>query len=499
MESPRVLYEINARVWLEELSRRQGKSLTLADVGGEELERLEARGVELVWLMGVWQVGKGAVEKARTHPDLAREYRHILSDFSEEDVIGSPYSVAEYTVDQRLGGTQALVAFRRNLQKRGIRLILDFVSNHTGIDHRWVTQRPEFFVQGDEEDLKREPGNYFKVQTPGGPVVLAHGRDPYFPGWTDTAQLNFFHRGAREGFEKILHTISDQCDGVRCDMAMLALDGVFRRVWGERALRTAGSTPASGEFWHDAIQSIRQRHPHFIFLAEAYWGLEGELQAQGFDFTYDKSLYDQLRHGDARGIRANLESDLGYQSRSVRFIENHDEARAASAFSWPRQQAAAVVTLTVPGLALLHDGQLEGRRVKLPVQLRRAPPEDGDPAVRSCYEVLLRVVKEPVLRRGRWRLLPIRQAWDGNATSENFLAYEWEGRGGDLRLITVNFGTTQGQCYVEVGRPGFQGEEVELVDLLGEVRYLRSGDELCLKGLYLDLPSFGYHVFRVDS
>jgi len=468
--------------------------LTLADVPEEEIQRLSDLGVDLVWLMGVWRVGPKSVEIARSVPGLVAEYERVLPDYAPDDVIGSPYSVAEYVVDSSLGGTKALVAFRSRLAKKGIGLVLDFVPNHTGIDHRWVTQRPEVYVQGDEDDLRREQGNYFRVKTIEGDKILAHGRDPYFAGWTDTAQLNYFQPSLRSSLQNVLTTMAEQCDGVRCDMAMLVLNEVFRRTWGDRVLR--GAQGAAGEFWEEAIAAVRERHPRFLFLAEVYWGLEAKLHSLGFDFTYDKSLYDHLRHGNASQVRACLEADLRYQEKCVRFLENHDECRASSAFPWDRHRAALVIAGTTRGASLYHEGQLEGRRVKVPVQLRRRPVERGDAAVTEFYQRFLQVVKEPIFHHGKWRLLRAHCAWEGNPTCDNFVACDWV-QGQDRRLVVVNFGPTPGQCYIGMDREGLEGKTVELLDLLGEAHYVRDGSELLQKGLYLDLPSFGHHVFEV--
>ena len=79
--------------------------------------------------------------------------------------------------------------------------------------------------------------------------MIAHGRDPYFPGWPDTLQVNHRHAGFREAMLRTLESIAQQCDGVRCDMAMLVLPDVIARTWGERARPTDGSAPVDDAFW----------------------------------------------------------------------------------------------------------------------------------------------------------------------------------------------------------------------------------------------------------
>ena len=491
--TPRLVYELYARPWLADVARRQGRRISLGEVPRGELDRLAATGADLLWLMGVWPSGPRGIEIARTLPELRAEYRRLLPDFAEADVGGSPYSIAAYTVDPLLGGAGALAWLRARLANRGIRLLLDFAVNHTGIDHPWVVESPDLYVQGDEEDLARAPREFFAVETKLGPRVLAHGRDPYFPPWTDTAQLNLFHPETRRRLRDTLLELADLCDGVRCDMAMLALDEVFYRTWWERA-RAPLAEPAQGEAWRELIGAVRAKRPDFLFVAEAYWGREPAHQELGFDVTYDMTLYERLRHGSGRAVRDHLRAGLDRQGSALRFLENHDEPRAAAVFPWERHRAAAVVAATVPGLLLLHDGQLEGRRERQPLQLLRRPSEPAAPEVAAFYERLLGAARQRP--QTGWRLLEPRPAWKGNPTSEDFVASLWEENGG-FRLAAVNFAPAPGQCYLELGGLGLEDGEVELRDALSETRYRRDGDEVAARGLYLDLPPYGAHLFDV--
>ena len=492
-----LLYQINTRVWAGEVAPGGGgQAATLARVPDRALEELAGLGFELVWLMGVWQGGEAGQLLARQHAELQAEYRRALPDLAPDDVLGSPYAVEDYRVSRSLGGPAALAGLRRRLAKRGLGLVLDFVPNHTARDHGWVFSHPEFYVPGNPELLAREPHNYFAVATPQGRKILAHGRDPYFPGWTDTAQLNYRHPGLRAELVKTLLGIASQCDGVRCDMAMLVLNDVFQRTWGEAA---PGSPAAAGEFWAEAIDAVRARYPDFLFLAEAYWGLEGELQALGFDYTYDKGLYDHLIHAGAGAVLEHLRGDPEVLGRGAHFLENHDEPRAAQVFSPEKHRAAAVIAYATPGMRFFHDGQLEGRKVKLPVQLGRRPAEKPDRELRKFYEKLLAALQHPVLRHGRWRLLETRPAWEGNSTAEQFIIQRWEGGRLGSRLAVANFAEHQGQCYVPLDLPGLRGRRVLLRDLFSDARYERDGDSLRSPGLYLDMAPYQFHWFEVTA
>jgi hypothetical protein len=271
-------------------------------------------------------------------------------------------------------------------------------------------------------------------------------------------------------------------------MAMLLLPDVFRRTWGE--------TPAP--FWPDAIAAVRSAHPGFTFLAEAYWDLEWELQQQGFDYCYDKRLYDRLLTGDAAGLRAHLAAGLDYQDRLARFLENHDEPRAAATFAWPRHQAAAVITYFAPGLRFFHQGQLEGARICVPVHLCRGPVEPHDPAVAAFYDRLLSVSQCDVFRDGAWSLIPPQPAWSGNPTCQDFVAYAWHGAGGASHVVVVNYSDHQAQCRLRLPFAGSAGRW-RLVDTMGSETYERGGQEMADPGLYIDLAAWGYNVFRLEA
>jgi len=500
MNQPRhpSLLQINTRARLAEHGQALGRAATLDDIPDAELDRFAADGFDWVWLLGVWQTGDAGRAVSLQQPEWQAEYRHVLIDYTRDDVTGSPFAVRDYVVHHDFGGPAALARLRRRLDKRGIRLMLDFVPNHTALDHGWARQHPEFYVQGTPDDRAREPQNYVAVETAHGPRVLAHGRDPYFPGWPDTLQVNYRHRGLREAMGQILEHMAYQCDGVRCDMAMLVLPDVIQRTWGERAQPADGSAPTDAPFWPEAIERVRRRRPGFVFMAEAYWDLEWTLQQQGFDYTYDKRLYDRLAEQHAGAVRGHLHADGEYQRRSARFLENHDEPRAAATFAPAVHSAAAVIALLTPGLRFVHEGQTTGRRLRASNHLRRRAPEPVDRELETFYDRLLAAMRRRDVREGDWRLAEVAPAWEGNGTAEQFIAFTWE-RDNERLLIAVNYAPRPGQSYV---RPAFgaglEGTSVVMRDLVDPtVRYERDGSELTRRGLYLDVPAWRAHVFDV--
>jgi glycosidase len=483
------LYQINTRVWLTELSRNLGRVATLDDIPDSELDSLAQMGFDWVWLLSVWQTGPLAQQVSRSNPEWRREFQETLPDLREEDIPGSGFAITGYTVHSALGGDPALARLRERLKKRGLKLMLDFVPNHMGLGHPWVEDHPEYFIRGTELDLARAPQNYTWAKRKGGDLLLAHGRDPYFPGWPDTLQLNYANPATQEAMIGELVKIGSQCDGVRCDMAMLVLPDVFERTWGHRA-------PL---FWPTATQRVRQRVPGFLFMAEVYWDLEWTLQQQGFDYAYDKRLYDRLRDGHARPVREHFHAGLDYQDKLARFLENHDEPRAAATFAPRVHEAAAVLTFLSPGLRFFHEGQFQGRRKRISPHLSRRPDEPVDADLAKFYDRLLAVLRQPLLREGRWRLLECTLAWEGNGTWDCFVAFAWEGSGEEHLLAAVNYAPNQSQCYVRLPFPDLGSRHWRLQDLFGDAAYDREGNDLQTRGLYLDVPPWSASVFSLNG
>jgi hypothetical protein len=483
------LFQVNTRVWLTALARELGRPATLDDIPDAELDRFARAGFDWIWLLSVWQTGAAGQQVSRSHAEWLAEFRHTLPDLREEDIAGSGFAITGYYVHPQLGGDDALARLRERLRQRGLRLMLDFVPNHVALDHPWVESHPEYFVAGTDADLQREPQNYTRVRRAGGELVLAYGRDPYFSGWPDTLQLDYSNPATQDAMATELARIAGQCDGVRCDMAMLVLPDVFERTWHRR--------PAP--FWSRVIPRIRAQAPDFCFMAEVYWDLEWTMQQEGFDYAYDKRLYDRLRDRHARPVREHFHAGLDYQERLARFLENHDEPRAAATFPREVQEAAAIVTFLSPGLRFFHQGQFEGRQKRISPHLVRAPQEPADDAMQRFYERLLWVLGRAAVRAGRWQLADCTPAWDGNWTWDGFVAFAWQGAEDERLVVAVNYTDHQGQCRVRLPFGDLAGRTVELDDLMSGASYDRAGRELADVGLYVDLPPWGYHVLDVRA
>lgn len=480
------LYQINTRVYLTDLARSLGRPATLDDIPDQELDHLASWGLDWVWLLSVWQTGPESRRVSRANTDWRREFQETLVDLTDEDIGGSGFAITQYTVHTSLGGDAALARLRERLRERGLKLMLDFVPNHMGLGHPWVESHPDYFVAGTEEDLSQSPQNYTKVRGGDGERILAYGRDPYFAGWPDTLQLDYANPALQAAMREELLRISGQCDGVRCDMAMLVLPEVFARTWG----RTAPP------FWPTATGQVRERHLDFLFMAEVYWDLEWTLQQQGFDYAYDKRLYDRLRAGEPRPVREHFLAGLDFQDKLARFLENHDEPRAAATFTPEVHRAAAILTFLTPGLRFFHQGQFEGKQKRISPHLVRGPQEPVDEPLSQFYDRLRQVLRMPVVRDGRWQLLDCLPAWEGNWTHDCVLAFAWDDEPGERLIVAVNYAPHSSQCHVRLPFPGLAGKEWQLKDQLSSARYAWQGDDLLGRGLYLDMQPWEALVLR---
>lgn len=481
------LYQINTRVWLSQLSTQIDRPATLDDIPDLELDKLADLGFDWVYFLSVWQTGEVGSKVSRSNPIWLAEYQATYPDLQEEDICGSGFAISDYTLNRSLGEPESLTRLRDRLHQRGLKLMLDFVPNHTAIDHPWVSAHPDYYVSGTEAQLAKQPQNYIKLDLPEGSNIFAYGRDPYFNGWVDTLQLNYGNPDLQIALINELLKISQWCDGFRCDMAMLVLPEIFQRTWGIEI----------EPFWEKAIGKIKASYPDFTFMAEVYWDLEWKLQQRGFDYTYDKRLYDRLHAQHPRSVREHFWADLDYQKKSTRFLENHDESRAAAAFPTDIHQAAAIVTFFGSGLRFFHQGQLQGWKTKISVHLCRFPEQASDRSLQEFYLNLLKVLNQSLFRQGNWQLLQCKPAWDDNWTWDSFIAFAWQDQDGKRAIAVVNYAPHQSQCYLALPWADMNNQNYHLKDLIGTVTYKHSGESLLDSGLYLDLPAWRYHIFEL--
>jgi hypothetical protein len=454
-----LLYEINTRCWLRQLSERHDRRVTLANVPAEEFAQWVAAGFTDIWLMGVWTTGPLSRAFAKRQKDL-RDLCRQFGWSAELDIVGSPYAIADYRVVDELGGDEGLRVFREQLHRHGLRLILDAVLNHVGLDHVWLTVAPQLLMHSEQ----RRPET-FSRQTTGGLRWFAHGKDPHFAAWADTVQLDLRNPKARRACTQILERIAEQCDGVRCDMAMLLLTEVFARTWKDFP---GEPFHIDDEFWSEAIAGVRCRHPDFVFIAEVYWNLEETLQQLGFDFTYDKIFYDHIVRREHAALQNHLRRSAAFHRRSIRFLENHDEPRIAGLLSSGEHKAAAALLLAMPGMRLLHDGQTSGFKRKTPVQFGRYLPDAAQPEVAAFYRNLVNCFSATVIGCGAYKFV---DALTGDVQNRDIVAIEWSERG-RRDVVLVNLSDEPRRCSL----PDECGDGVEVLNpLTGEATKQCSG------------------------
>ncbi len=484
------MYEINTRVWIKRFA--DGKqAVTLSDVPTSYWNELKEKGIDFVWLMGVWRTNLTAVKKYAFEENLVNDYKFALKNWSPKDVIGSPYAIDVYQVNEALGDFNDLLNIKKELNKRGMKLILDYVPNHFNAETILLKTHPDLFLYAGKEHYENDNHTYFKPFEDH-ELYFAHGRDPFFPAWQDTVQVNYFSVNARDFMATTLIKLTELCDGLRCDMAMLALNNVFENTWGS-TLKEMGFEKPKEEFWKTAIELVRKKRNDFLFISEVYWDLEWEMQQLGFDYTYDKKLTDRLRYGHAQEVREHLNATVEYQHKSVRFIENHDEKRSITIFGKNKTKAAAIIISTIQGLKFYHDGQFEGKRIKLPVQLGREPIEKPDKSLLDFYNSLLNITKEEIFKKGKWfQHKPIKCS-ENDTTYFNILAWEWNFEK-ERRLVVVNYSKQISSCRIRLNLDGYDTKLI-LIDLLHKVEYQRESSKLEIEGLFIKLGKYGSHIF----
>ena len=484
------IYEINTRVWIKRFADG-GDDVHVSDIPRGYWLDLKAKGIDAIWLMGIWRTNEEAVKQYCFEEGLMHEYSKALKDWHEEDVIGSPYAIDSYEINPKLGTELDLLKLKETLNEMGMKLILDFVPNHFSVGSKLLKSKPEIFLTADKHFFDDDPYTFFKP-FPYEEKYFAHGRDPFFPAWQDTAQVNYYSEEAREFMINQLLKITKFADGVRCDMAMLAMNNVFGNTWSG-ALSSGFFSKPKDEFWQTAIEIIKNYRNDFLFIAEAYWDLEYDLQQLGFDYTYDKKLLDRIIAGDVNEIKAHLNAEEFYRRKSVRFIENHDEERSIVSMGKKKSAAAAIIISAIEGMHLYNDGQFEGKKVKLPVQLGREPEESPIEYVYDFYDNLLKITNDDIFHKGFWFMRNPQPAGPGDETYKNMLVWSWRWLD-EKRLVVINFSNVKSRCRIQL-ELGEYPSSFKLWDLLNKIEYVRSTKEVEEIGLFIELEPYSSHIF----
>ena len=491
MTTPRYpsLYQINTRVWLTDLSAALGRKATLDDIPDADLDRLARLGFDWVWLLSVWRTGEAAQRISRSNPEWRHEFEETLPDLREEDIGGSGFAITGYTVHPELGGDEALARLRRRLRDRGLRLMLDFVPNHTAPDHPWVEEHPDYYVAGTEADLAQAPQNYTRVEQRRRRSRSGLRPRPVFLGVAGHAAARLRNSGHSGG-----------------DVWRAPQD---RRAMRWRALRHGDAGPPRrlrADVGSARAALLAGHHPacpragaRVLLHGGGVLGPRMDHAAAGVRLRLRQApvrlLARRLRQAGAGAParRPRLPGPAGpFPGEPRRAASRRDVCAGATR---PRRSSRS----SHPGLRFFHQGQFEGRKKRISPHLVRAPVEQPDDALRQFYDRLLSVLRRPDLRDGSWRQLECAPAWDGNWTWDGFLACTWQGASDERLVVAVNYAGNQAQCYVRMPFADLSGRTVHLRDLMSPAVYDRAGDDLLANGLYLDLPPWGCHVFLMTS
>lgn len=479
-----MLYQARPRRMMQELRATGISAPGLADVPDQWFARLAGLGFDWIYLLGIWQTGMKSREVSIHHPAIAVHHESHLPGCREQDVCGSPFAIESYILHQDFGPPESLQVFRDKANRHGLRLMLDFVPNHVGLDHPWAIHSPEMFINAD-------PGTPVGIATaavPDGPL-LYHGRDPFFPPWPDTLQLNLFHPKVRAEQCNLISSIATQCDGLRCDMAMLPLSDIFESTWNLRAFQPDGYHRDKSDYWPKLIRAARDVAPDFVFLGECYWDREWDLMTQGFDYCYDKRLYDRLHLGQGEEVHWHLNAEPAFRDRCGHFLENHDEPRAAAFFDVLHHKAAAMISFFAPGLRFIHHGQEYGYKVSDSVHLNRVVQEPVDPDIARFYEWLLPLAAEA--GQHSWLLSKPEPASPGSARHRNIVAMRIDSP--QPMMVVVNCSGNHGDCKI---RLPVSGSQVVFQDLVTGKSFIWSAEEVRQSGVFIDLPAWGYHLLN---
>ena len=372
------IYEVNLRQ-----HTRQG---TLTEFEAD-LPRLAAMGVNVLWLMPI-------------HPIGVQERKGSL---------GSYYAVCDYAgVNPEFGTLDDLRRVVKTAHALGMKLVIDWVANHTAWDHPWASQHPAYYK-------KNTAGEIY-------PVTFTNGPEPEY--WTDVIGLDFSYQplwGAM--IDAMAYWVREaDIDGFRCDVA--------------------GLVPTA--FWERARRELDAIKPMFM-LAE--WS-EPELHTSAFDMTYNWALQDVLRdlakgRADARELKAHVEAPrVAFPAHAYRmnFTSNHD---ANSWFGHDAEvfgdafQAMAVLAATLPGMPLILGGQESGLHKRLAF-FEKDDIEWGDYPLQTFYAELLALkARHPALGNGQHGA-PAEVLDSGNPAVFSFR----RARDGDAVVITVNVSAT---------------------------------------------------------
>ena len=483
-----VLMAKTVLVWLYQLSRTYGRDISRLDqIPDEELDRLRDEGFTGLWLIGLWQ-----------RSDASRKIKQICGN---PEAAASAYSLNDYEIADNIGGWSALENLRTRLWQRGIRLASDMVPNHTGMDSRWVVEKPDVFVQRRDNPFPQYTFNgtnlsndsrvsiyledhyysksdcavvFKRVDNATGDTrYIYHGNDGTGMPWNDTAQIDFLNPAAREEvMQEILH-VARNFPIIRFDAAMVLAKKHIRRLWypepghggdiatrGEYALTSDQFEAAiPQEFWREVVDRVAKEVPDTLLLAEAFWMMEGYFtRTLGMHRVYNSAFMNMLKKEENTKYRQTVQNTILFDpqvlKRFVNFMNNPDEETAVAQFGkGDKYFGVCTLMVTMPGLPMFGHGQIEGFEEKYGMEYMKAYRDekpDGYLVDRHWHDIF------PLMHK-RYLFAEITDflfydVWDNGTVNDNVFAYS-NRSGNEYAVVFYNNKYERAQGWINTSCP----------------------------------------------
>jgi glycosidase len=546
-----VLIAKTVYVWLDQLSRKYARAIERLDqIPDEELDILASRGFTGLWLIGLF-------ERSRA----SKKIKQLRGD---QDAVASAYSLKGYDIAEELGGHPAYANLRDRAWARGIRLAADMVPNHVGIDADWVVNHPHWFLQTPRPpypsyrfggpDLSDDPrvGVFIEEgywnhtdasvvfrrhdRHTGHDTFIYHGNDGTSMPWNDTAQLDYTKAEVRHAvIETILH-VARLFPIIRFDAAMTLAKRHYKRLWfpfpgaGDAIPSRADYAMTQEEFdrvfpvefWREVVDTVAQRAPDTLLLAEAFWMMEGYfVRSLGMHRVYNSAFMNMLKREENQKYRETIKNVLDFDpeilKRFVNFMNNPDEETAVAQFgSDDKYFGVATLMSTMPGLPMFGHGQIEGFHEKYGMEYRRAKWDEkpNDWLVARHEREIFPLLKKRYLFSGVADFHLYDFHAEGGGVDEDVYAYS--NRASDERALVLynnKFKSTRGRIHHSVHKRGDDGgthgatlgealdvargggEWLVFRDVPNGLEYIRPTREVEGGGFFWELYAFKYHVF----
>lgn len=531
-----VLLAKNTLVWLSQLSKKYNREInTLDQIPDEELDSIASRGFTGLWLIGLWRRSAAS--------------RVIKQLCGNKEAESSAYSLYDYEISPRLGGENAIENLRSRLMKRGVRLASDMVPNHTGIDSPLVVEHPDYFISqsykpfasytytgpdlSSSSDVEIKIEDHYFNQTDcavtfmrrdkrtGEVRYIYHGNDGTSMPWNDTAQLDYLNEDVRRTVIDIILHVARTFPIIRFDAAMTLATRHIRRLWYPSP-GSAGDIPGradhtmsdeefasrlGGEFWKRVVDTVQEKAPDTLLLAEAFWMMEGYfVRSLGFHRVYNSAFMNMLRDENNKEYRKGIKDTLSYDPeimwRYVNFLNNPDENPAIEGFgTGDKYFGCCTLLATLPGLPMFGHGQIEGFREKYGMEFTspRMDESENEWLIDEHKRLIFPLLKKRYCYSGVKNFEFFDVVNDHSGVEENVFAYA-NGYGSERVFVLYNNSYSRAEGRIKKGAKKnnlIDGARVETRADLVSALNLKNGKNNFMK--YRTLNDSLYHIYPVSK